>query len=304
MQSMTYINGNILPTEQACVPVLDRGFLYGDSIYEVFSTHRGIPLFYAKHWERLLNSAQLCGMQLSLDYWPFFEAVRQTVQQSGASSAQREVYVRYIITRGEGAVDLYPQPNLQARTIIMVKELPGWNEAFYRVGISAAIPAVRRNPIDALDPNIKGGNYLNNVIAVSQARELGAQESIILNRENQVTEASNSNVFFVLQNRLATPSSTAGNLRGLTKTALLEALSEAGIQVEERVIEADELNFATECFITSATRGVMPVSRLRLENGDWQAFPAGGGELTQLAMHHYNQYVAQHLSDNKALCLW
>ena len=302
--SMSNVDGHITPTAQARVPVLDRGFLYGDSIYEVFRTYSGVPLFYQEHWERLENSARLIQMHITQGRDQITEQIRRTVQATSAGKLSKDVYVRYVITRGEGPVELYPNPDLESRYVIIVNAVPEWSEDFYRVGMKAAIPTVRRNPTDALDPNIKGGNYLNNVIAITQARELGADESIILNRDGYVTEASNSNVFFVLDGELITPGGAAGNLRGITKKAAREACAAQGLTVNERDVHAKDLDKTTECIVTSATREVMPVINLRLDDGSLVEFPAGGGEITRKVTRYYRQHMDEHVRQNASLSLW
>lgn len=301
---MTNVDGRITPTGEACVPVLDRGFLYGDSIYEVFRTYSGVPLFYQEHWDRLENSARLIHMHISQTQEEITTEIRRTVQATSAVELRKEVYVRYVITRGEGPVDLYPNPDLHTRYVIIVNAVPEWSPEFYTVGMKAAIPEVRRNPTDSLDPNIKGGNYLNNVIAITQAREFGADESIILNRDGFVTEASNSNVVFVLDGELVTPGGGAGNLRGITKKAARIACERHGMTLNERDIHSDELGRATECFVTSATREVMPIVSLRLHDGETVQFPPGGGEITCRVAQYYKDFVQEHVRDNASLSLW
>ena len=301
---MSNVDGRITPTSEACVPVLDRGFLYGDSIYEVFRTYSGVPLFYQEHWDRLQNSARLIHMHVSQSREEITEQIRRTVAATSAGTMEKDVYVRYVITRGEGPVDLYPNPELKTRYVIIVNAVPQWRPEFYSVGMKAAIPEVRRNPTDALDPNIKGGNYLNNVIAITQARELGADESIILNRDGYVTEASNSNVVFVIDGELVTPGASAGNLRGITKKAAREACERHGMALKERDVHARDLPRATECFVTSATREVMPIVSLRLDDGTMVEFPPGGGETTRKVAEYYKRYLEEHVRENASLSLW
>ena len=303
-ESMSNVDGHVTPTAEARVPVLDRGFLYGDSVYEVFRTYSGVPLFYREHWERLENSAQLIHMHVTQTYEEITDEIRRTVRATSAGTLSKDVYVRYVITRGEGPVDLYPNPDLETRYVIIVNAVPVWSPDFYKIGMKAAIPTVRRNPTDALDPNIKGGNYLNNVIAITQARELGADESIILNRDGYVTEASNSNVFFVLDGELVTPGAAAGNLRGITKKAAREACKAHGLAVNERDVHARDLDRTTECFVTSATREVMPVISLRLDDGRVVEYPPGGGETTRDVARYYRQFMDEHIARNASLSLW
>jgi len=303
-ESMANVDGVISRTADAKIPVMDRGFLYGDSIYEVFRTYGGVPLFYDEHWARFENSASLIHMQLGLTKKQMTQEIRQTVLMTNAAERGRDVYVRYIMTRGEGPVDLYPNPELVARYVIIVDELRDWRAEFYSQGVRLAIPEVLRNPSSALDPNIKGGNYLNNILGIIQARALGADDCVMLNDAGLVTESSNSNVFFVIDDKIVTPAETAGNLRGLTKVAVLEACREQGVPTKERDIAVDELVEATECFITSATREVMPVIGLRLLDGKQLDFPEGGGRQTRRVAECYKARLQAYVDDHAALSIF
>jgi branched-chain amino acid aminotransferase len=302
--SMTSVNGLITQTADARVPVLDRGFLYGDSIYEVFRTYGGVPLFYDEHWQRFENSAALIRMRLGISKEQLTSAIRETIAATHAPRLGVDVYVRYIVTRGEGPVDLFPASDIETRYVVIVRTVPVWDPIYYARGVTAAIAATRRNPASALDPNIKGGNYLNNVLGVMEARALGADDCIMLNEVGFVTEASNSNVFFVIDGDLVTPAQTAANLRGLTKAALHDACREHGLPTSEADIAAADLPRATECFITSATREVMPVATLRLVDGAILRFPEGGGEITRRASALYKEYVADYLRTHAHLSLF
>ncbi len=144
--STTNIDGNITLTEEARIPVMDRGFLYGDSVYEVFRTYDGVPFLYDEHWLRLQNSASLIHMDIGISYDSMRKEIDRTLEASGANREKQDVYVRYCITRGEGPVDLSPPEGAPTRFVITVKVLPQWNPDFYSIGMHVAIPAVRRNP--------------------------------------------------------------------------------------------------------------------------------------------------------------
>ena len=299
---MTNVDGVITPTEDARIPVLDRGFLYGDSVYEVFRTYRGVPLFYDEHWARMENSARLIHMALGHSKDALRAEIRRTIAATGASDLGEDVYVRYTITRGEGPVDLNPDPDQPTRYVVIVKAVPRWDPVFYSRGVRLAIPPTRRNPVNALDPNIKGGNYLNNVLGLMEARALGADDCVMLSKEGHVTEASNSNVFFVIDNDLVTPGS--GNLRGLTKAGVQLACQEQDLAITERQIDTSELAHASECFLTSATREVMPVCSLRLESGTAVTFPDGGGALTRRVADYYQAFVERHVAEHADLAMF
>lgn len=296
MKPTGYIDGFIGPIDQIKVPVLDRGFLYGDSVYEVFRTYDGIPFLFEEHYERLLNSAGLCGMHISQSKQELMQAITDTIAACDIKDRE-DIYVRYQVTRGEGAVDLFPEPGIISRLIIFIKPVPQWNPDFYSGGMTMSIPRQRRNAVSSLDPNIKGGNYMNNILALAESKQQGMDECLMLNAKGMVTECSNSNVWFVLDGKVVTPQ--AGNLVGLTRRSLMALFNDANIDAVERGIFSEEVVDATECFVTSATREVMPVKSLVTENGATLEFPEGGGEMTRKAMQLYSDMIATFVKENR-----
>jgi branched-chain amino acid aminotransferase len=299
---MANVNGQITPLEDARISVLDRGFLYGDSVYEVFRTYGGVPLFCHEHFDRMENSARLMHMTISQSREELLEEMRRTIVAADVPEGQ-DVYVRWHVTRGTGALDLVPSRDLKTSYVIIVKDVPPWNPEFYSHGMRLAVTGTRRNPVEALSPDIKSGNYLNNILGVAEAVELGADDCLMLNPAGVVTEASNSNVFFVIDNRLVTASAESGVLRGITKAAIQRLSADEGVSVHETTIPATDLPRAAECFVTSATREVMPVAALRLESGDWREFPPGGGEVTHRVAEAYKDYVNRYVHENAGLRL-
>lgn len=293
------IDGVITPLVESRIPVSDRGFLYGDSVYEVFRTYDGVGFLYEAHWERLQNSARLIHMKVPYARNAFFEEIRKTIIASGAAEGREDVYVRYIVTRGDGPVDLFPPPDLECRFVILVKEVPTWNPLFYSEGLRLAIPRVRRNPSTALNPNIKGGNYLNNVLGIIEARSKGADDCLFLNDQGLATESSTSNVFFVVGGRIVTPYQIAGNLIGLTKKVLLTLCEREGIEIAETAIGLGDIREATECFLTSSTREIMPVRGLQFESGEMVGFPVGGGTMTRKMATLYSGFVSSYVREHQ-----
>jgi branched-chain amino acid aminotransferase len=304
VQSVTSVDGLITPTSEGRVPVMDRGFMYGDSIYEVFRTYDGVPLFYDEHWRRLENSAALIHMGIGFSRDEVHRQIRATIRASGAPRLKRDVFVRFIITRGDGQLDLLPSASARNRLVVIVKEVPKWRAELYSRGVGVAIVGTRRNPRHALDPNIKGGNYLNNVLGIIEAKAAGAEDCLMLNDAGLITEASNSNVFFVIDGKLVTPSQTAANLRGLTKAAIHDACRGHGLPTLETEISSAHAQRATECFLTSATREVMPVYTLTLEDGAVRTFPEGGGDLTRQVKGYYREYVNAYVRSHAGLSMF
>jgi len=302
MRRMANVNGEITPLEEARISVLDRGFLYGDSVYEVFRTYDGVPMFCHEHFDRMENSARLIHMSISLSREEILDEMRRTARAAEVPAGQ-DVYVRWHVTRGTGALDLVPAKDLKSSHVIILKEVPRWNPEFYSRGMTLAVTSTRRNPVEALSPDIKSGNYLNNILGVAEAVELGADDCLMLNPAGVVTEASNSNVLFVIDGRLVTPSAASGILRGITKAAIQRISAQHGFELHETEVQSTDLARASECFVTSATREVMPVARLRLENGNWHEFPPGGGDITRRVAVAYKVFTASYVRANTTLRL-
>lgn len=304
VKSVANVGGKISPAESACIPILDRGFLYGDSVYEVFRTYSGVPFLFAEHWERLLRSAAMIHLDPRETPEGLRAAIRETVAASGASESGLDVYVRYTFTRGSGPVDLNPESTATPLRVILVKAVPTWGEAAYSRGVTLAIPPTRRNAATTLSPNIKGGNYLNNVIGVIEARERGAEDCLFLDQQGLLTECSNSNIVFAKGGRLFSPSQRAANLQGLTKMIVGKVAADEGVAMEETELEVAAIDAMEECFITSATREIMPVMSIALEDGTLREFPVGGGALTRQMMAGYESYVERYVAARAAESLF
>src|SRR6187402_1589969 len=118
IRRMANVNGEITPLEEAKISILDRGFLYGDSVYEVFRTYDGVPLFCHEHFERMENSARLIAMTISQSRDEMLEQMRQTAAAANVPAGQ-DIYVRWHVTRGTGALDLVPAADLQNTFVII-----------------------------------------------------------------------------------------------------------------------------------------------------------------------------------------
>jgi branched-chain amino acid aminotransferase len=253
------INGRITPLDGAFVPVNDHGFLYGDSVYETVRTYGRRPFLLAPHLDRLRRSADAIRLRLP---WRREEITREMRRTLAASDKSCEFALRVMATRGPGPMGydtaLCPQPTL----VILLRSLPAASEAERAAGSSAAVVAVRRNPIEALDPRIKSSNLLNNILAAQQAKDAHADEAILFNTAGHLAEGTLTNVFFVRDGVLHTPSLDCGLLSGVTRELILEMTRGAGMPVEEGRYERETLQAATEIFLTSTTREIVPVATL------------------------------------------
>jgi branched-chain amino acid aminotransferase len=254
MTTKINVNGNI--QDEAFISVLDHGFLFGDSIYEVICTYQGKPFFLDEHLKRLYSSAS--GISLKIPYDEMW--IKTQVQATLDFADNPESYIRIIITRGVGDLDIDPSSCLKPNLIIFVKNIPQTPDEYYEKGISVALVSIKRNSRDALDPAVKTGNYLNNVLARVEAQKMGAVDAIMLNSWGQLTEGTTSNLFFVREGRLLTPKISCGILSGITREKIIQLANENGLPLEEGAWPGDELLKAEEIFLSGTVKRVMPVS--------------------------------------------
>lgn len=285
MANLCNLNGSILPETEASVPVLDRGFLFGDSVYEVICTRRGIPFAAIEHLDRMRLSAAGLGIDLDLDDDQILARIKATL----VAAANPESYVRIIVTRGTGTapnIDLAHAPG-PLTWVLLVRDLavkPGQPSHL------AIVPRLR-NDRRALDPAIKSGNYLNNVLGLAEAKRRGATECLFLNAAGFATEASTSNFFCVDDGILLTPPSTAGLLKGITRSLLFDCCAKHGFEVVEKDITEREVRDADELFLSGTTKDVAPVTHL-----DGQPVGDGtAGPVTRRLMETFADYCEERL---------
>ena len=256
MATKININGDI--QNEGFISVFDHGFLFGDSIYEVVATKYGKPCFLDEHLERLFASAS--GISLKI---PFSEnEIRNQIQSTLDSAQNSESYIRIIVTRGVGEVDIDPSYCFKPNIIILVKNLPQIQDEKYSKGISVSLVSIKRNSRDSLNPAIKTGNYLNNILARVEASKMGAEDAVMMNSLGQLTEATTSNLFFVLEGQLLTPEKKCGILSGITREKIIQLANENGVVLEEGIWPGEALSKADEIFLSGTVKNIMPVSIL------------------------------------------
>ena len=252
-----HIGGRICPPDEAKVSVFDRGFLYGDSVYETVSTMYGRLFALSEHLGRLERSATRIGLRP-----PARPTIERAIAETVQAAANPESRVRVMLTRGVGKLDLDPASADDPQLIVVVTPFQPLPAALYQAGASAAIVSVVRNDPRAIDPAIKSGNYLNNVLALGEARRQGAHEALLCAADGTVAEGASSNVFMVKDGQVRTPGLDVGILEGITRAQVLALARGNGIPTLETRLRPAELRGADEAFITSATRGVLPVTRI------------------------------------------
>jgi branched-chain amino acid aminotransferase len=258
-------NGRLHPAGEASVSPVNRGFLYGDAIYEVWRTYEGVIFAWEGHWRRLLASAEALFMAVPFTEERILAEIRRTVAAfRQAVPGAGELYVRLQITRGEGSIGLDVALAEAPGFVVLIQPCPVLPPAQLEHGLRLSVArSLRRNPIQALSPGWKTGNYLNNILCLREARQRGADEVLILNLAGEFTEAAVSNIAFIRDGEVLTPPVEAGILAGITRAHLLEAVAPAaGVRVREVALRPEELPTMSECFLLSTTKDLVPVGAI------------------------------------------
>lgn len=258
-------NGRLHSADEPSITPLNRGFLYGDAIYEVWRTYHGVIFAWEEHWARLQRSAASLHLPVP---WTRAEVLAEIRRASAAyreaTGSAGELYVRLQVMRGNGPIGLDVALADRADFVILIQPCPVNSPAVLRDGVRLSVAtALRRNPIASLDPAWKTGNYLNNILGLREARARGADDVAMLNLNGAITEAATSNIGFVRDGEVVTPPMSAGILGGITRTQLLTQLAPAiGVRAVEGDVFPDTLGRMQECFLMSTTKGLTGVAAI------------------------------------------
>ncbi len=257
MSIRVYVAGRVCPPEEAKISVFDRGFLYGDSVYETIGTAYGRLFATRDHLVRLERSAERIGLRC-----PPRADIERAIADTMKAAANPESRVRVMLTRGgSGKLDLDPASVDDTQLIVIVSPLGAPTPEMYAKGVAVAIVTITRNSPRAIDPAVKSGNYLNNVLALGEARRRsGAYEAILCADDGCIAEGATSNVFMVKGGQIWTPPPEVGILDGITRAKVMDLCRANDLRLIERRFSPDDLRGADEAFITSATRGILPVT--------------------------------------------
>jgi len=258
-----YLNGKFLPIEEAHIPVLDRGFIFGDGVYEVIPVYSKRAFRLAEHLKRLQSS--LDGIRLAN---PHSEAAWTTlINRLIALNTGEDQYLYLHITRGVARRDhAFPQPPVQPTVFMMSSPLSQPDAELLATGVSAVTATDNR----WLRCDIKAISLLPNVLLRQLAVDAGCAETILLREDSFMTEGAASNIFVVKDGSLLAPPKDNLMLPGITYDVVLEIAAANGIPFQVRKISKDEVLHADELLLTSSTKEVLPVTML---NGK----PVGNG---------------------------
>lgn len=255
---LSYLNDRLVPAEEAMVPVSDRGFLFGESIFETMAAYAGVVFRLREHLDRFAASAAAVGIVPPLGVAAMQETIGLVLRENG----MRDALLRMTLTRGSGPRGLSTGGCKSPTFLIQCFPPPVLAPGLRERGADMVVARTRRIPPEALPSSAKTGNYLNNILAWREAEAAGANEALMLSVGDDVVEGTVSNVFFVAHNALFTPSTRCGAMPGITRKAVLELAAGSGLDPRELRLPLQMLSIFDEAFYTGTGVGIMPLRRI------------------------------------------
>ncbi len=254
-----FIDGKFYKKSEAKISVFDHGLLYGDGVFEGIRSYNGLVFRLKEHIDRLYESAHTLLLTPPYTKEEMTEFTIEALKQNKLSNG----YVRIIITRGVGDLGLDPAKCPKPSVIIIADSIALYSEEPYKKGMEiVTVPTVRNHP-EALNPQIKSLNYLNNIMAKIEATNAGYEEALMLNSQGYVAECTGVNVFIVTKNEeLVTPPCHVGALNGITRGAIIELARKTGMVFKERILTRHNIFNAAECFATGTAAELIPIVKL------------------------------------------
>ena len=250
-----YIDGKFLPDDQAKISVFDHGFLYGDGVFEGIRAYNGKIFRLKEHLDRLFDSAKTIDLKPPMSKEELTEIICEVLRKNNLNDA----YIRPIITRGYGDLGLDPRKCPKPSVVVIATSWGAMYGDLYEKGLKAVTVSIRRTPAEALPPNVKSLNYLNNILAKIEANYKGGDEAIFFDTNGYISEGSGDNLYVVKNGEIITPP-TLNNLRGVTRSVLIETAKSLGITVKEQNIGYFDIYTADEMICTGTAAEVAPIT--------------------------------------------
>ena len=280
-----YINGKFYSKENAKISVFDHGLLYGDGVFEGIRSYNRRVFKLKEHIDRLFESAHSLMIEVPISKINLIKAVIKTLKVNRLNNA----YIRLVLTRGQGDLGLDPRKcKGNGSLIIIADKIALYPPKLYKNGLKIiTVPTIRNHP-EALNPQVKSLNYLNNILAKMEAINAGYQEAIMLDSMGYIAECTGDNLFIVENGELYTPPQCMGTLRGITRDTVLHIARSMPIPTHEHVLTRHELYIADEAFLTGTAAEIVPVvyaDGRKIGNGK----PGG---ITKLLMKEFRRQTA------------
>jgi len=279
-----WINGRQRDTNDAKVSVFDRGFLYGDGVFETMRSYVGVVFMLNRHLERLFKALTFLKIRHPYPKTYLEKSIYRTLRVNGLKNA----YVRITVTRGEDGFGINCEEKSIPNTVIAARPFVGYPAPTYSKGIKAKVVDIRQNEFSPIS-NFKTLNFLNYILARASARNDGFDEAILANTNGYIAEAATSNIFLVKGNTLIAPSVSSGILPGITRGVVLKIARRLGIKIKEKKVSRRELLNSDEIFLTNSLAEVLPVVKIDSKRiGD-----GAPGQISKLLRISYQKQVIE-----------
>ncbi len=252
-----WINGKVVDEKNAAVSVFDRGFLYGDGVFETMRSYSGAVFRLEEHLARLCRSSRIIRIRIP-----------RTKKQLGAIidrllkiNRVKDAYVRVSVSRGAGAPGIDVSDSGTPTVTVVARRFVPFPQWMYDKGVRAKVVGSRLNVSSGIS-GIKSLNYLVHILARLEAREDGFDEAILMNTKGDIAEAATSNVFLVREKKLVTPSLESGALPGITRSEVLELAARLGLKPVEKRVSYGEVVSADEVFLTNSLFEIVPMVKV------------------------------------------
>lgn len=255
MQEFVYIDGKFYPKEDARISVFDHGLLYGDGIFEGIRLYDGVIFKCKEHVKRLYDGAKAILLDIPVTPLEMVNIIKKTCRINELENG----YIRLIVTRGFGDLGVNPQSCPEPSIICIAGTIRLYTEHAYKNGLNIITASRQRNCAATLDPQVKSLNYLNNVLAKTEASRQNAEEAILLNDRGVVCECTGDNIFIVKNGEIFTPPKSVGILNGITRLVVIELARKNNIKVSEEEFTLYNVYEADECFLTGTAAEIIAV---------------------------------------------
>lgn len=255
-RSVIFLRDRFVPPDEATVSIFDRGYLYGDAVFETLRSYAGRVFRPGAHLDRLGAAAARLGIALPLERDALERALRDTIARFGSEDAT----VRVTLSRGEGTGGIATTGDERPTLSIVARPLEPYPAVAYARGIASGFAETRKVPPQCLPSELKTANYLSSILARRELDARGMTEGVQLAVDGAVVSGTVSNVFFVAAGRLVTPDVASGCRAGVTREVLLEIAGQLAIFAETRRVEARELAVADEIFFANTLMECLPVA--------------------------------------------
>ena len=275
---IVFLNGQFVPEAQAVVPVNDRGFLYGDGLFETLRVRGGRPFRMAQHLERMTRGADFLKIKCPFTPKELVNFAEQLIEKN----RMPEAVLRVTLTRGPGERGYTPQIDSRPTVVMTLHAMPeaGAPIQWRLITSSHRIPA--GDPLSSF----KTANKLVHVIARMEAVEKDADEALLVNTNGEVVETASGNLFWIGGGKICTVPTSCGALPGITRAVVLEICQSLGLPVNERVTKPEALRKSEGIFITQSVLGIVPVTAFDCE-------PVARSPLVEIISRAYGEMLAK-----------